>query len=70
MGSARSVITRAREEVLVEKLSAPSKRASLSESGGQKPGKDWRAAQEMLEKEIKAWPENRMNSLMPVQNYY
>ena len=70
MGSARSVITRAREEVMVEKLSAPSKRAALSESGGPKSGKDWRAQQEMLEKEIKTWPDNRMTSLMPVQNYY
>ena len=68
-GSARSVISRAREEVMVEKLSAPLKRADLNSIGPKSNG-NWRAQQEMLKKEIKAWPDNQMNSLMPVQEYF
>ena len=53
-GLARSVISRAREEVMVDKLSAPIKRAALGESGGPKTRKNWRAQQEMLTKARKA----------------
>jgi hypothetical protein len=75
-GSARGVISRAREEAMVGKLSAPMRRASLNENVGGKEnsgggGGDWRAQQELLQKEIKMWPgDSKMNSLMPVQNYY
>ena len=67
-GSARSVISRAREEVMVDKLSAPIRRAALNES--LKAGTDWRMQQEVLRKEIKAWPNTQMHSLMPVQDYF
>ena len=54
---------------MVEKLSAPLKRADLNSTGPKSNG-NWRAQQEMLKKEIKAWPDNQMNSLMPVQDYF
>ena len=32
---------------------------------------NWRAQQELLEREIKSWPQGyKLNSLMPVQNYF
>eukprot|EP01043_Picozoa_sp_COSAG02_P007132 COSAG02_NODE_210_length_28878_cov_133.787136_4_plen_91_part_00 len=68
-GSARSVISRAREEVMVEKLSAPTRRAALNEPSP-KVDENWRAQQEILKREIKSWPDNQMNSLMPVQDYF
>jgi|EP01043_Picozoa_sp_COSAG02_P005164 hypothetical protein len=54
---------------MIEKLSAPVRRAALDESGP-KAGGDWRAQQEILKREIKSWPDNQMNSLMPVQDYF
>ena len=62
------MISRAREEVMVDKLSAPIRRAALNES--LKAGTDWRMQQEVLRKEIKAWPNTQMHSLMPVQDYF
>lgn len=54
---------------MVEKLSAPTRRAALNEPSA-KAGGDWRAQQEILKREIKSWPDNQMNSLMPVQDYF